>query len=456
MAITTVIIGAGHAGLAMSRCLAERSIDHVVLERGEVANTWKTQRWDSLRLLTPNWQSRLPGYGYEGDDPDGYRTMPETIAFVERYADVISAPVQTHTEVNSVRRTEAAYEVATNQGHWRCQTVVLATGACNIPQVPVFAEEVPTSINMLTPIGYRNPEQLDEGGVLVVGASASGVQIAEEIQRSGRPVTLAVGEHIRAPRVYRGKDIQWWMDAAGVLDERYDEVDDIARARNVPSLQLAGFPERMIDLNSLSRIGVKLVGRLAGIRDGKAQLSGSLRNQCALSDLKMNRLLDTIDEWATRSGLDDRVDPPQRFEPTVVEASPPLGIDLTRGEICSIIWATGFRPDYSWLQVPVLDRKGRVRHDGGIVIDVPGMYLMGMPFLRRRKSSLIDGAGDDAHDLSSHLAAYLNHQTSVPRPRDGRKDVTLCLPSGSVTQVSALSRVDRGQLLPSSHNSSSS
>jgi len=218
------------------------------------------------------------------------------------------------------------------------------------------------------------------------------------------------------PRLYRGKDIQWWMDAAGVLNERYDEVDDIVRARNVPSLQLAGSPERRtVDLNSLTRIGVRLIGRLAGIVNGKAQFSGSLRNHCAMADLKMNRLLATIDEWATANGLDGEVDPAHRLEPSEVEASPPLGLDLTRGEIKTIVWATGFRPDYSWLDVPVFDRKGRVRHDGGIV-DAPGMYLMGIPFLRRRKSSLIDGAGDDARDLSAHLASYLSGRTSVPDP----------------------------------------
>ena len=407
MRTTTVIIGAGHAGLAMSWCLAERSIDHVVLERGEVANSWRTERWDSLRLLTPNWQSRLPGYGYEGDDPDGYRTMPETIAFIERYADAISAPLQTSTEVTSVRRSDGGYAIATDQGDWQCQAVVLATGACNLPHVPAITETLPSAITTLTPVQYRNPDQLDEGGVLVVGASATGTQIADEIHRSDRPVTLAVGEHIRAPRVYRGRDIEWWMDVAGVLDERYDEVDDINRARNVPSLQLAGSDDRRtVDLNLLTSIGVKLIGRLAGINDGKAQFSGSLRNQCALSDLKMNRLLDTIDEWATANGLDDEVDPPHRFEPTEVEASPPLGMDLTNGEIKTVIWATGFRPDYSWLDVPVFDRKGRIRHDGGIV-EAPGMYLMGIQFLRRRKSALIDGASDDARDLSAHLASYL-------------------------------------------------
>jgi putative flavoprotein involved in K+ transport len=255
---------------------------------------------------------------------------------------------------------------------------------------------------------YRNPDQLEQGGVLVVGASATGLQLVDEIHRSGRPVTLAVGEHIRAPRTYRGKDVQWWMDVAGVLDQHYDEVDDIVRARKVPSLQLAGCRERpILDLNALSEIGVRLVGRLAGIHDGRLQFSGSLRNQCALSDLKMGRLLDTFDRWAAGSGLEGALERPHRFAPTMVEDSPSLGLDLTQGGVRTILWATGFRPDYPWLEVPVLDRKGQGRHDGGVVPS-PGMYLMGMPFLRKRKSALIDGAADDARDLSDHLAAYLD------------------------------------------------
>jgi putative flavoprotein involved in K+ transport len=274
--------------------------------------------------------------------------------------------------------------------------------------VPPFAGLVPSSIDTLTAQQYRNPRQLADGGVLVVGASASGTQIAAEIHRSGRPVTLSVGEHIRAPRMYRGKDIQWWMDRAGVLDERFDQIDDVARARRVPSLQLAGTPDRStLDLNALTDMGVRLVGRFAGIANDKAQLAGSLRNMCALSDLKMGRLLDAIDEWARDKAFDGTVEPPDRLPPTRVDASPPLTIDLASGEIRTIVWAIGYRPDYRWLEVPVFDRKGMIRHDGGVVAS-PGMYLMGVPFLRRRKSTLIDGAGDDARDLSAHLASYLD------------------------------------------------
>ncbi len=411
MRTTTVVIGAGHAGLAMSRHLTARSIDHVILERGEVAHSWKHERWDSLRLLTPNWLSRLPGYTYDGDEPDGFRTMPETIAFLEGYAAAIDAPVHPNTEVTAVRPVDGGYHVVSSQGEWRCRTLVLATGACNVPCIPPLASELPGGIRTVTPIDYRNPGQLEPGGVLVVGASASGTQIAEELQASGRPVTLAVGEHIRAPRVYRGRDIQWWMDAAGVLDDGVDDVDDVDRVRNVPSMQLAGSTDRRtVDLNRLTAHGVRLVGRLAGIAGGKAQFSGSLRNQCELSDLKMNRLLDRIDAWATAHGLDDGVEAPHRFEPTRVDERPPLGLDLRSGEIRTIVWATGFRPDYSWLDVPVLDRKGRVRHEGGVAA-APGLYVLGLPFLRRRKSSLIDGAAGDAAAVCEHLVQSLDHDT---------------------------------------------
>lgn len=396
----------------MSRCLSDRSIDHVVLERGVIANSWRTERWDSLRLLTPNWQCRLPGYAYDGDDPDGFMTMPEVVDFITNYAKVIAAPVQSGTTVTSVRRSDGGYSVVTDRGEFQCQTVVLATGAFNVPRVPAFAEAVPPSVTTMTPMDYRNAEQLGEGGVLVVGASATGVQIAAEVQRSGREVTLAVGEHVRGPRTYRDRDIHWWMEVAGVLDERYDEVDDIIRARRVPSMQLAGSPERAtFDLNALRNIGVKLIGRFAGISGSRAQFSGSLRNKCELADLKLGRLLNTIDEWATDNGLDDSTPPSHRFAPTIVDPAPPLDLDLDHGEIETIIWATGFRPDYSWLDGGFLDGKGMIRHDGGVA-DSPGMYLLGSPFLRRRKSSFIDGCRADAQELVVELATYLDRNAS--------------------------------------------
>lgn len=406
-----VIIGAGHAGLAMSRCLSERGIDHVVLERGEVANSWRSERWESLRLLTPNWQSRLPGYGYDGDDPDGYRTVREVAGFISRYARVIDAPVHAHTCVTALRADDAGYLLHTTAGEWRSRAVVIASGACNIASVPAFAAAVPSHIRTLTTLEYRSPQQLEPGGVMIVGASASGVQLALEIRRAGREVVLSVGEHVRAPRAYRGRDIQWWMDAAGLSDQGYDEVDDIVRARRVPSMQLIGSPEKMtLDLNVLRRMGVRLAGRLAGIRDCKALFSGALRNQCTLADLKLGRLLDAFDAWAAAEGRESEFGAPERLPPTEVEDSPPLELDLANGAIGTIIWATGYRPDYSWLNLPILDRKGQLRHDGGVT-PARGVYVMGLPFLRRRKSAFIDGAATDAADLSTHLHTFLSNDT---------------------------------------------
>jgi putative flavoprotein involved in K+ transport len=398
----------------MSWWLAARSIDHVVLERGEVANTWRTERWSSLTLLTPNWQSRLPGFGYEGGHPDGFRTLPETIAFIERYAKMVSPPLRTHCPVLSVRRSADGYEVVTAEATWYCKAVILATGAFNIAQRPAVAQALPPGMAQLTTVQYRSPGSLAEGGVMVVGAAASGVQIADEIQRSGRPVTLAVGEHVRACRTYRGRDLQWWMDVAGLNDERYDQVENLRRARSLSSFQLAGYADRRdVDLNALTSLGVKLTGRLAGVQNGKAQFSGSLRNLCELADLKLNRLLKMFDEWAAESGVRGAVAPPHRPEPTRVDASPPLGLDFGRSGIRTIVWATGFRPDYSWLDLPVLDYKGNIRHDGGVVTEAPGLYVLGLPFLRRRKSSLIDGVGDDARDLSAHLASFLGARSAA-------------------------------------------
>ncbi len=408
--IPVVIVGAGHAGLAMSHRLTGLAVEHVVLERGEVANSWRHERWDSLRLLTPNWQTRLPGASYTGADPDGFMTMPEVASFVSRYAETTAAPVQTDTTVTSVRRLANGYRVVTDRGDWRCRAVVLASGACNLPAVPALGAHLPPSIATVTPRFYRSPDQLDDGGVLVVGASATGVQLADEIHRSGRPVTLCVGEHVRMPRLYRGRDIQWWLHAAGILDQRYDEVDDLSRARRVSSPQLVGTPERRtLDLNRLRDNGVRLAGRLVGLRDHQLMFSGSLSNQCALADQKLGRLLDTFDAWADATGVAAEVGPAERFAPTEVDSSPLLGLDLRRGEIRTVVWACGFRPDYRWLHVPVLDPKGRLCHDGGVAAS-PGLYALGLPFMRRRKSSFIHGAEDDARELGQHLKRYLDEQ----------------------------------------------
>jgi putative flavoprotein involved in K+ transport len=403
---TVIVIGAGHAGLAMSRRLSERSIDHVVLEQGDIADAWRTKRWPGLRLLTPNWTLGLPGQPADQPDPDGFLTAPDVAGLVARYALRVAAPVRTQVAVRSLRQRAGGYEVCTNAGAWQAAAVVVATGGSAHPVVPACSAGVPASALQRSPLDYQGPDTLPAGGVLVVGASATGVQLAAEIQRSGRPVTLAVGEHVRLPRRYRGRDIFWWLQATRVLDERHDEVDDLSRARRLPSPQLVG-SALPVDLGSLAAAGVRLVGRLARIDDGVARFSGSLRNVCALADLKMDRFLRRADEWAAATGIDGALPPPERFPRTTVSDRPLLSLDLDAGEVRTVVWATGFRPDHSWLDLPVLDRHGRLRHDGGVVTDAPGLYALGLPVLRTRASTYIYGAAADTEALADHLMAGL-------------------------------------------------
>ncbi|WP_407939756.1 FAD-dependent oxidoreductase [Nocardioides anomalus] len=388
--------------------MAARSVDHLVLERGDVANSWRHERWDSLRLLTPNWLNGLPGHPYAGPDPDGYLSAPEVADHIAAYAVRSAAPVRTGTTVTSVRRTEGGYAVDTSTGGLTARSVVIATGACNRPAVPALAASLPEGLHQTTAFDYRNPASLPEGGVLVVGASATGTQLAAELARAGRHVVLSVGEHTRLPRTYRGRDVLWWMHASGVWDERYDELDDLTRARRLPSPQLVGTPERAtLDLNAVQDLGVQLVGRWAAVRDGVALFSGGLRNVFSLADLKQQRLLDGFDLFAAANGVDGPE--AERPEPTRVPSPARLQLDLGSGEVSSVLWATGYRPDYSWLDVPVLDAKGALRHDGGVVEDSPGLYVLGLPVLRRRKSTFLHGIEDDARDVVDRLAAYLDH-----------------------------------------------
>ena len=250
MRTSVVIVGAGPGGLAMSHYLTGTGLDHVLLERGELAHAWRTERWDSLRLLTPNWMASLPGAPYDGNDPDGYMNAAEIVATLEAYRRFMDPPLRTGVEVESACYAGSGFEVRTNEGTWHCDAVVAATGGSSEPRVPDFASEVPRGVQQFTSLSYRSPAQIDgRGNVLVVGASASGVQIADELRRAGHDVTVAVGEHVRLPRSYRGRDIYWWLDRIGQLDEGWNEVEDLQRARRHASVQVVGSDEqREVDL----------------------------------------------------------------------------------------------------------------------------------------------------------------------------------------------------------------
>ncbi|HZP28571.1 MAG TPA: NAD(P)-binding domain-containing protein [Acidimicrobiia bacterium] len=416
MHVPVVIVGAGPGGLAMSRHLVGAGVDHVVLERGEVGNSWRHERWDSLRLLTPNWMMALPGHRYDGPEPDGFMSAAQTVAFLDAYRRRFDPPVRAGVTVTSVRRAGDGFEVRADGGCWRCEVVVAATGASSEPRVPPLAAEMPAGIEQLTALEYRRPAQLGgDGAVLVVGASASGVQIADELRRAGREVTISAGEHVRLPRNYRGRDIYWWMDRIGQLDERYDEVDDVERARRHASVQLVGSDDhRDLDLNTLHAAGVQVVGRLMAVRGGTGLCSGALANLAKNADLKQARLLRRIDDYVRAHGGDGATGEQPDPSPTAL-GDPPTELALC--DYSTVVWATGYRPGYRWLTADAKDGKARVVHDGGVA-RLPGLYLLGLPFLRRRRSNLVSGLGVDAAELFVHLRSHLDRRA---RGRAGRR-----------------------------------
>lgn len=407
-----VVIGAGQAGLAMSRCLTDRGVDHVVIERGRVAERWRSERWDSLRLLTPNWQSRLPGFCYDGPDPDGYMSMPEVVDYFERYAASFGAPVRSGVTVQSLRRDGSRFLVGTSAGDWRARAVIVATGHSDTPWVPHVASRFPREITHVVPTEYRRPELLPEGGVLIVGASSTGIQLADELQRAGRAVTIAVGQHLRMPRAYRGRDILWWLDRMGLFGETVDQVYDVEVSREQPSLQLVGHPDHLtLDLLGLRARGVRVVGRLLDARDGVARFDDDLVATTAAADFKLAALLNRIDRFIAREGVD--ATPAAPFEPHCLRfTGAETSLPLEDAGIRSVIWATGFRRRYPWLQVPVLDGCGEIRHSGGVTSE-PGLYALGLHFMRRRNSAFIDGVGNDARALAEHLTGYLAGQPAA-------------------------------------------
>lgn len=402
--INTVVVGAGQCGLAASRELSRRSVDHVVIEQGRIGESWLRQRWDSLRLLTPNWLNGILGQSVR--DPDGYMHARDFADLLERGAGQSTQSVATGTRVLSVRPWGGGHLVQTGGYGILCDNVVLATGGFARPRIPGFASDLPGPVVQVSALSFRNPGQLPDGAVLVVGASASGLQIARELALSGRRVILAVGQHARLPRWYRGADILTWMHLIGVLDVPFTKVDDLNRVRAQASLPLLGHLARLdLDLNTLQSQGVEVVGRLATVMDGKAWFSGALAHVCTAADLKMNRLLDRIDAWVIAKGLDRLVDASDRFEATRLPDQPRLHLDVRAGEIAAVVWATGGQPDHRFVEEPVFDAKGRIRHTGGIVGN--GLYVMGLPYMRTVRSTHISGAEREARALARHLAGRI-------------------------------------------------
>ncbi len=410
--IDTVVVGAGHAGLAVSRLLVQAGHDHVVLDRGRVGERWRSERWDSLHLLTPSWMTRLPGWYYSGPDPDGYLAAADFVRSLERYADSFDAPVIDETAVLRLDRAPGdRYHVHTDRGTFRARHVVVATGPHGTQVVPEGIRG--SEVEVLPSSRYRNPDQLASGSVLVVGASSSGVQIADELHRAGRDVVLAVGRHTRMPRRYRGMDIFWWLESTGRLARTIDEVADPVRARREPSLQLIGRNEpgrfgRDLDLAALHAGGVRVTGRLRDLVGSTARFDDSLPGTVADAEHQMHRFLDRVDRCVDASGLASEVLAPVRPR-AFVPPTPVRALDLGRERISTIVLAAGFRPDHAWIRLPILADDGQVEQRRGVT-SAPGVYVVGQRFQHRRDSGFIDGARHDARAVVAHLLGG-----SVPR-----------------------------------------
>jgi putative flavoprotein involved in K+ transport len=402
--IDTVVIGAGQAGLAVSHQLTAAGVDHVVLERGQLAERWRNERWDSLRLLTPNWATRLPGWAYRGDDPAGFMTAAELVAHLGAYARSFGAPVHHGAAVRSLRRNGPGFAVRTDDRCWQARNVVLATGWCDQPHIPAHAAGLAARVARFTPSDYRNPQQLPDGGALVVGASASGVQIADELARSGRDVVLAVGRHSRLPRTYRGMDIWWWMERLGTFARTIGEVADPHEARWEGSVQLVGSPDRRdVDLATLQGNGVRLAGRLCRVDGQRAVFGADLSATAEAADQRMRSLLDEIDDHCTATGLDAEVLAAGALPRVQTGRGHEVErLDLRRAGITSVVWATGFVRRYPWLDLPVLEAHGEIRQRRGVT-PVPGLYVLGQRFQHRRDSNFIDGVRHDAAFVAQHL-----------------------------------------------------
>ncbi len=400
----TLIIGAGQAGLAASRLLTQARREHVVVERGRVGERWLSSTWDSLQLLTPNWMSRLPDWEYAGTEPDGFMSATEVADFLAAYGRSFDAPVQAHTRVEHVGRRADGFEIVTDRGGWRAANVVVATGWCDRPSVPSFAARLQPDIEQIVPARYKRPSQIAPGGVLIVGASATGVQLADELRRSGRDVYLAVGAHTRMPRRYRGKDIFFWLERTGALDRGVDEMRSLADARHEPSLQLVGRTSgASVDLSALAASGVTLTGRLVSIAGRVVHFADDLHITVSHAELRLRRVLTRIDEFITAHGIQAEAQTHESLL-QVLPGGSPRCIDLRRAGVSTVVWATGFRRTYPWLRVPALDADGELDQRYGIT-RVPGLYVLGQRFQRTRRSNFLGGVGADAVTVTRHLLA---------------------------------------------------
>jgi putative flavoprotein involved in K+ transport len=398
--VETLIVGAGQAGLSMSYHLGRLGLEHLVLERGRIAERWRSERWDSLVFQFPNWMLRLPGYAYKGAAPEGFMHRDGVVRFIEEYARRISPPIRCGVRVTGLHRSPSGrLRIETDGFTMEALNVVVATGPYQRPVILPFSNAFPFTTCQVTANCYTNPRQLPPGNVLVVGSGGSGWQIAEDLLQSGRRVYLSVGRHRRVPRRYRGKDFGWWQEKTGASDQT---VDNLSHSTQAPLLTGVNGGHDA-DLRGLARRGATLVGSLGAVCDGRLRFAPDLEENLARGDESFDQFIRSVDEYILRHGLTAPEEPQRNRRGAVPPtASAIRDLDARSAGITSVIWAIGYRYDFGWIKCAVLEANGRPVHRRGVTA-TPGLYFLGLPRLHKVKSAFLWGVGEDAAYLAEHI-----------------------------------------------------
>lgn len=402
---SVIIVGGGQAGLSMSYCLKERGFDHIVFEKNRIGHSWRSKRWDSFCLVTPNWQCKLPGYHYPGDDPNGFMQKDEIVKYIEHYAKSFDPPVKEGVEVSKVlkSRSQDFFELTTSMGDYTADQVVIAAGSYHIPKIPKIAERLPEHIVQIHSSEYKNPQSLPDKSVLVVGTGQSGCQIAEDLHLAGKQVHLCVGSAPRSPRRYRGKDVVDWLDQMGYYDLSIDEHPQKEKARSNTNHYVTGRDGgREIDLRQFSLEGMQLYGRLKTISSSHLEFWDDLKQNLDRADAVANNIKKSIDGFIEKNQIQAPTEPP--YKPVWEPEEAVLKLDYEKANIGAVIWSTGYQPDFSWIEVPVFDGKGYPGHDRGVT-GVQGLYFLGLPWLYTWGSGRFSGIARDATYLADYIAA---------------------------------------------------
>ncbi|WP_373541570.1 MSMEG_0569 family flavin-dependent oxidoreductase [Chamaesiphon sp.] len=408
-----IIVGGGQAGLSASYCLKQRGIEHIVLEKHTIGHEWRSRRWDTFCLVTPNWQCQLPGYPYPGNDPYGFMPKDEIVKYLEGYAASFNPPIKEGVTVTKVSQMETGlFAVSTSIGEYTGDRVIIAVSGYHTPKIPRLAERLPDAIYQIHSSTYKNPESLPAGSVLVVGTGQSGCQIAEDLHLAGTQVHMCVGGAPRSPRLYRGKDAVEWLDKMGYYDISIDEHPKKETARSNTNHYLTGRDGgREIDLRKFALSGMKLHGRLRSINDGKLEFQDDLQHNLDRADTVAENIKQNIDRFIEKEQIAAPIEQP--YQPIWQPENSELSLDLAAANIQTVIWSTGFQTDFSWIDIPVFNGSGYPSHDRGIT-SVSGCYFIGLPWLYTWGSARFSGVARDASYIAEHITLRGRASASSP------------------------------------------